>query len=218
MKIKISVDLKTNQFIRNLMFADLALFGGWGLIAPVFSIFVIDRVEGATLVTVGTGAAIYWILKSLLQIPVANFLDRSKGEESNFKVLITGLLLAAATAFLFTLARQIWAFYAVQALQAVAFGLYIPSWSAIFSRHLDKDRISFDWSLDSTAVGLSAGIAGFVGGAIANWLGFNGVFVFAALLSLVSAFIVFFAPSLVFPKKTGVEPIIKDHTPTDVRQ
>ena len=218
MKIKIAVNLKTNKLIRSLIITDLSLFAGWGLIAPVFSIFVVEQVEGATLVTVGIGAAIYWILKSFLQIPIANFLDRHEGEKDDFRVLVAGLFLAAAAAFLFALVTKVWQLYLIQALQSIAFGLYIPSWSAIFSRHVDKDHVSFDWSLDSTAVGLSAGTMGFLGGVIANWLGFEGVFVLGGLLSLLSAFVVLFVPELILPRKTSTEPLLKDHTPTSLRQ
>lgn len=176
------------------------------------------EVASATLVTVGIGAAIYWILKSLLQIPVAKFLDRHEGEEDDFRALVAGLFMASVAAFLFALVTQIWQLYLVMILQAIAFGLYVPSWSAIFSRHVDRDRVSFDWSLDSTAVGLSAGTAGFLGGVIAKWLGFDGVFILAGLLSLVSAFIVLLAPDLVLPRKTSSEPLVKDHTPASVNK
>src|SRR3989344_6337839 len=146
MKIRIAIDLKVGRIVKYFIFVDLALLAGWGLIAPIFSVFVITKVAGATLITVGTGAAIYWILKSILQLPLANYLDKNPGEKDDFYALILGLLIASFSSVLFTLVRTIPQLYFVQALQAVGFALYAAAWPAIFSRHLDKDRVSFDWA------------------------------------------------------------------------
>ncbi len=217
MKIRINVDLKTNRVVRNFILVDLVLLAGWGLIEPILALYVVGNVAGATVVTVGTAAGIYWIFKSMLQIPIAKYLDRTSGEEDDLRFLIAGLLLAAFSAFAFSLVTKIWQLYVVQLIHAVAFGLYAATWPAIFSRHLDKGKVSFDWALDSTAVGISAGLSGFFGGVIANWLGFKAVFVLAALFTLLSAFVLILSPNLVMPgKKSSSEPSFKDHTPANI--
>jgi len=149
-------------------------------------------------------------------MPIANFLDRTDGEKDDFYALVLGLFLAAATAFSFTLVNQVWQLYVVQVLHASAFALYGASWPAIFSRHLDKDRVSFDWALDSTAVGISAGVSGFLGAFIASKFGFSWAFVAGAIFSLVAALIIFFAPEVVLPAKTTTPPVIKDHKPINI--
>jgi len=215
MRIRINIDLtKVNRIVKYFILVDLALWAGWGLIQPIFAIFIVDNVAGATLVTVGISAAIYWILKSILQLPIANYLDRTEGEKDDFYTLVAGLLIAAFAAFSLTLVTQIWQLYLVQVIHAIGFALYIPSWSAIFSRHLDKERISYDWSLDSTTIGLAAGFSAFIGGTIANWFGFTILFILAALFSMLSALILILAPELIFPKKTTSEVYFKDHTPS----
>ena len=214
MKIRIAIDLKVGRIVKYFIFVDLALLAGWGLIAPIFSVFVITKVAGATLITVGTGAAIYWILKSILQLPLANYLDKNPGEKDDLYALILGLLIASFSAFSFSLVRTIPQLYFVQALQAVGFALYAAAWPAIFSRHLDKDRVSFDWALDSTAAGLAAGASAFLGGIAAKFLGFESVFILASLFTGVSALILLLAPDLVLPRRTTGEATRKDHTPT----
>lgn len=219
MKVTIKLNFRVGRLVKYFILVDLALLAGWGLIEPVFSVFIIEKVAGATLVTVGVAAALYWLLKSVLQIPLANYLDKTPGEKDDFYALILGLLVASFSALLFALVGQIWELYLVQVLHALGFGLYAASWPAIFSRHLDKDRVSFDWALDSTAAGVSAGISGFFGGVIANWFGFQAVFVLASFFSAVSAVILILAPDIILPPKTTgskSEAVIKDHTPTNV--
>jgi MFS family permease len=208
MKIRVNIDIKVGRLVKYFILSDLALLSGWGLIEPVFSVFIIQKVAGATLITVGIAAAIYWILRALIQLPLANYIDRTPGEKDDFYALILGLLIAAFSSILFVLVNQAWQLYAVQALHAMGFAFYGTAWPAIFSRHLDKDRISFDWALDSTAISIAAGISGFLGGVIATWLGFPAVFILTGLLSVVAAAILIMAPELILPKKTVGDPIL----------
>lgn len=202
MRVRINLNIKANRLVKYFVLSDLALLGGWGMIEPVFSVFIVQKIAGATLITVGVAAAIYWILKALLQLPLANHLDRTAGEKDDFYALILGLLTASFSAALFALADKVWQLYAVQALHAIGFALYAASWPAIFSRHLDKERISFDWALDSTAVSIASGASGFLGAVVASWLGFPAVFVLAAFFSALAAAVLILAPELILPKQT----------------
>src|SRR3989338_7040231 len=103
--------LNISRIIRLFIISDLLLWGGWGLIAPIFSVFVVGEVPGATLITVGIGTAIYWIVKSVIQIPVAKFLDRRPGEQDDFYMLLAGLILTGIVAFAFVFVSKPWHLY-----------------------------------------------------------------------------------------------------------
>ncbi|MFA5099179.1 MAG: MFS transporter [Candidatus Paceibacterota bacterium] len=222
MKIKIDINIKVNRIIKHLVISDLLFLGSWSMISPIFSIFIIEKVEGASVVIVGMVAALYWLVKSLLQMPVANYLDKTDGEKDDFYALVIALALAALASFSFALTKSLWQLFFTQFLYAVAMGLYIPSWTAIFSRHLDEKKISFDWSLDSTVVGVTSFFAAIFSGVLANWFGFSFVFFAVGTLSLLSAFFIFFTPNLIVPPKITVaakeEPVseIRDHTPAGI--
>jgi len=197
---------RVNRVIKYFVLADLTLFAGWGFVAPIFSIFVIEEIKDATLVAVGISAAVYWLSRSLVQPPLANKLDKQKGEKDDLYALILGLLLAGVSAFLFTIVSTLTELYLLQIVHGAAFGVYSVSWSTIFSRHLDKERPAFDWSLDKATIGIAIAITSFIGGILASKLGFDITFMIAGMLSLVSAGIVFLVPDLVLPpsqKKTG---------------
>lgn len=211
--------LNLNRIVRYFIFADLTVLAGWGLVDPVFAIFVVNNIKGATLVTLGIMAAIYWVVKSVIQIPIALFLDKTDGEKDDFYALIIGLLVASLTLFSFMAATKVYHLYIIQLIKAIAFGLYVPAWSAIMSRHLDKDRVAFEWALDSTSVGISLGLAGLAG----SWLskfGFNLVFLFGGFLCLVSALILILAPDLILPPKKSetLKSLVKDHRPVTIQK
>ncbi len=202
-----------------MIVSDLLFLGSWSMIQPIFAIFIIQKVEGASVVIVGMAAALYWLVKSLLQMPVANYLDKKEGEKDDFYILVTALALAALASFSFAMVKNLWHLFFTQFLYAVAMGLYIPSWTAIFSRHLDEKKVSFDWSLDSTVVGVTSFFAAIFSGVLANWLGFSFVFFTVGALSLLSALFIFFTPNLIVPPKIvagakeGSSSEMRDHTP-----
>jgi len=216
MRIRVNLNIQVNRIVKFFVLSDLFLLAGWGLIDPIFAVFIIQRIPGATVVTVGIAAGIYWILRSILQVPIANYLDRTPGEKDDFYALVVGLIIAGFSAFSFALITNVWQLYAVQIIRALAFALYGAAWPTIFSRHLDKDRVSFDWTCDGVAAGLAAGVAGLLGGIIAERFGFTSVFVLGAILSLFAAAALLGVPNLVIPKDTTKEANIKDHRPGSI--
>src|SRR5271170_1194810 len=143
MKIRVNIDIRVSRLVKFFVISDFFLLAGWGFIDPVFSVFIVQKIVGASLITVGIAAAIYWILKSVLQIPIAKYLDDTPGEKEDLVALIGGLLLAGISAMAFSWVHTVAELYLVQAVHAVAFAFYSAAWPAIFSRHLDKDRFAF---------------------------------------------------------------------------
>ena len=216
MRIKIDINLKVGRVVKYFIICDLIFWGGWGIVQPIFAVFVLENIAGATVVTVGVLAAIFWTVKSVLQIPLARYLDKTPGEKDDFYALISGLFLASISAFLFVLAKDVWQLYLIEILHSAALALYVVSWTPIFSRHLDGDKVSFDWALDSSAVGIAAGLTGFFGGVIAKFFGFEAVFVLVALFSAASAMVLLLVPDLILPRgerRVDVPPTVKSRLP-----
>jgi MFS family permease len=181
------------------------------------SIFIIEKVDGATLITVGAAATIYWTVRSLVELPMAFIIEKTESEKDDMYVLISGILLVSISAlwlgFVDTV-PQLFGFYIVHAL---GFGLYSSAWSGIFSRHIDKSKASFSWSLDHTVLGIATGVTGLVGGYFAQRLGFNFIFLLAAAASFIAAILVFIVPDMIIPGRKAEKPvIIDDHSPRTI--
>ena len=214
MKSRIWSNLSVNKVVKYFIVSDLFFVAGWGFINPILAIFIVDEIAGATVSTVGIAAAVYWILKAVFQMPIGVYLDENKGEKDDFYTLVLGLVLASVTALSFVFIERIWQLFVVQAFHAIAFALYSPAWSSIFTRHLDKNRYAFEWSLDSTIVALAAGVSGALGGWAAQEFGFEVIFVCASVLTMVAAVIILISPDIVFPKPPLKEPPPpRDHRP-----
>lgn len=192
-----------NKVVKFMVFSDLVLFSGWGLVSPIFAIFVIGNIEGATLTIVGISSAVYWLARAVVQPGVAWALDRRKGEKDDFWTLLLSLLVIAISSFILAVVKTPTGLYLVQVLHGMSYGIYSVAWPAIFSRHMDKEGVAFDWSLDRASIGVSVAITSIAGAKLAELVGFQTVFVITGVASILSALILFAVPKLILPKDTG---------------
>lgn len=174
---------------------------------------------GATLITVGVATAIAWTSRSIIPLVVGSLLDKREGEKDDFYALVFSLGITSLTAFALVVVETVDQLYAVYAVHGAAIGIYTVAWSAIFSRHLDKHRPAFDWSVDKAALGMAIAVSGLLGAEVASRFGFDMTFLIAGVLTLVSAGIILFVPSLVLPppkkKMEEFHPHIhRRHTPS----
>ena len=65
-----------NKVIKILITSDFLLQSGWGLIGPIFAIFLTKQIQGGDLKMVGFVASTYWITKSIIQPFIAHYLDK----------------------------------------------------------------------------------------------------------------------------------------------
>ena len=194
---------KVNKIIKILVLSDLFLFAGWGLISPIFSVFIVEEIIGATVVTVGVATSIYWVARSSVYIPLARFLDKRKGEKDDVYALIFSLTMVGFAAFMMVFAKTPLQLYLAHGFHGLVFGIYQIAWPSIFSRHLDQGKVSLDWSLDKVLVGAAVATTSLLGAHAANLWGFRTVFIITAILSWVSVLILMTMPKLLFPNKVS---------------
>jgi len=173
-----------NKIIRNLVKADLMFLSAFGLITPIFAVFITEQIKGGDIKVVGFAAATYWISKSLFQIPIGRFLDKERGEKDDIRCLVAGFLIAAMVPFAYIFSSFPWHIYALQVIYGLGMAMYNPAWCAIFTRHIDKGKEAFEWSLNSSSLGFGIGITGAVGGILASQFGFNLIFILVGIFAI----------------------------------
>ncbi len=174
-----------NKVVRTMVVVDFFTNSAFGSFAPIFAVFVTNQIGGGSVEVAGFATAVYWIVKSLFQLPIARFLDRRNGERMAFWAMFWGYFLEAFIPLLYFFVRTPMELYGVQALYGFFMAWAVPSWYGIFTRHVDKWRISFEWSLESVfSVGLATAAAAALGGYLADQYGFGVLFIAASIISL----------------------------------
>lgn len=176
--------MRISHTIRILITSDFLINSGMTLFGPVFAIFVTQQIRGGSVETVGFAAAITQIVKSVLQIPVARYLDRNHGEYDDFYSMVTGTLLFALVPFLYLVAATPTHLYLIQVVGGVGLALAVPPWYAIFTRHIDAMKENVEWSMESIAIGISGAAAAALSGVMVTRFGFQSVFLLGGILAI----------------------------------
>ena len=139
--------------------------------------------------------------KSILQLFVARYIDRNHGEIDDFYFLIAGGLINSFIITLYYFAMETWHIYSLQFLLAVGDSLLVPPFYAIFTRHIDKGREGFEWSLwSSFSMGAGSAFGGAVGGLLGTAIGFRGIFPIVGVLTFIATIMMLFLRSYILPK------------------
>jgi MFS family permease len=178
--------IPTSRVVKVLIASDFFFLFGWGLVTPILAIFILESIQGGDAKVAGIAIGIYWLGKSIIQIPIAKYLDKNHGEKDDYYALIAGTLLGSLVPLGFIFATLPWHMYALQGVHALGAALGLPAWSAIFTRHLSKGQEAFSWGLDSSALGIGAGTAGIIGGMVAKTFGFLPLFIGVSILGLIA--------------------------------
>lgn len=183
--------IKINRVIKTLIISDFFLQSGWGLIGPIFAIFITQQIDKGTLASVGFVAATYWFIKSIAQPFIAHYLDVKKGEKDDFNLLIWGMLFANLVPLAYIFTTQLWHIFLLEGIRGLAMACVIPTWSGIFTRHIDKGWEAFSWSIESTSLGFAAAFAAAFGATLATFFGFKVVFVLVSVFGIIATLFLF---------------------------
>lgn len=137
----------------------------------------------------------------MVLVPVGKYLDRNHSEKDDLYFIIIGNTLGAVTVFGFIFASLPWHIYLLQGIYAIGMGMTIPSYFAIFTRHIDKGKEALSWSTRMALVGIGIGIAGVLGGTIVYYFDFKVLFSGVVILLLLSAILPFLISKELIIKK-----------------
>lgn len=178
---------KLNRIIKFLIYSDLVFYTGWGLISPIFAIFIINNILGGTAFVVGLAAAANLIARSLLRVPFGILADKSRKKAYYF--MLIGLFISALIPIGYIFSTYPYQIYICQIILGITLAMSTAGWTGIFEKSLDKGKESTEWGLDAVAVGLGPGIAALIGGAIVTFFSFNIIFLIVTIFGLAGVFL-----------------------------
>jgi len=175
-----------NPVVRIMILSDiLTVMSRLGFVTPLFAVYITDRIPGGNLEVVGIASMIYLLSKSLSQIATSALIDSIRGEKDDFWAMTGGTACFSLVYLMYIFIDSVAGLYILQFFLGLAAAFLFPSWTASFSRHLDKRQEGREWGMYFTLTDLSSAAAAILSGVIAYRLGFTYLFVLAAAVSLV---------------------------------
>lgn len=177
-----------NHVIKVLILSEVVMTGAFGLLAPIFAIFVTDNIPGASIQTAGVAITVYLLTRSLGQIPIGIMIDRLKGERDDLVAMVVGTIFAGLIPLLYIFVNSVESLYAVQFLYGIASAIIFPAWTATFTRHIDEKHEGAEWGAYRSFTDLGMAIAAGVGSYIAFTYSFELVFLLVSVITFGAAF------------------------------
>jgi len=171
-----------------LLYIDIIIGTGFGLIAPIFAIFLKDNLVGGSILSAGIASAIFLITKCIVQLPFSKYIDK---QEKKIRWLLIGTIIISIVPIMYVFADHIYWIYISEFIYGVGAGIEYPVWMSIWTRNLDKRREGFQWSVYSTSVSLIVGLAGLIGAVLVTSIGFTFTFLLLELFCLISILVIY---------------------------
>lgn len=189
---------KVNTIIKVLIASDFIVWSSYQLFAPIFAVFVTDNIYSGSLAVVGIASALYLVSKSIFEIFVGVYVDRTRSEKDDLYTAIFGTFLTAVVYFLYIIIGSVWELYGVQILLGIGSAIAYPGWYSIFTHHIDKGKEAFEWSLYDVLTGLGMAGSAALGGLLADRYGFDVLFAVVGITTIIGGFLLVLVRSKVF--------------------
>src|SRR3989344_4477294 len=145
--------MNINRVIKVLIYSDIAIVTGFSLYGPIFAIFIANQIRGGGPALAGLAVATYWVVRTIIQLPISRYLDRHDGEKDDFWALVGGSFIFSMVPLLYLFASEPWHVILFQAIYGVGDSLAVPTYLSLYGRHVDKTKEGSECGLRSVVVG-----------------------------------------------------------------
>lgn len=149
------------------------------VLVPVYAVFV--EGIGGDLLTAGGAYAIFMGVTAVLVFLISRWEDRFKHLE---KLIILGFCIKVVGFTGYVFVRTPMHLFIVQIILGIGEAVSLPAHDGLYSQLIEKGRYASVWGLYDALWYITAAVAGIIGGAIAQYMGFQMLFFFMIIVSL----------------------------------
>jgi MFS family permease len=177
--------ISDNKVLKALTLSDFATWSGMSLINIVFTLFVIDKIDGASVTEAGIATMIFLSTAAVFNIPFGKFIDKHKGYTDEMYLLAGSSFLRGVALILTAFCTTIWPLYLLQVVLGFAKAMNYTSWRVLFSKFLSKDGAGLQWGVYETVISVGLGITALIGGVLGDVIDYSYIIIIAGILSLI---------------------------------
>ncbi len=180
-----------NRWIRTIIQGDMFYLVAFGLLTPIFALFLIDRIPNASLLTVGIAEAIFLMTLAILR-PFTQLSSQSdtKGYRTQY-LLWFGSVFIVLSPFLYLLSRDMLDIFVIQMIYGIGVAFSEPAWSRLVSQTTALPNNKYSEPYYATGTLIAAGLAA-IGGFIAEKEGIPSLLLFVGATLFCAALVMIF--------------------------
>jgi MFS family permease len=156
------------------------------MLGPIYAIFV-EKV-GGDILDASFAFGIFSFVAFLTTFFSGKYADKHKNNEI---LLMVGYLILAVGFLSYIFVSSVISLFIVQIIIGFGKALYAPAFDGLYSKYLDKGEQNTEWGLWEGTDYITQSIGAVIGGMIANYFGFNALFIIMGCLCFIAAFVVY---------------------------
>jgi len=178
-----------NKIIIYLTISDILILSAFGLIAPIFAIFMNTGITGGSIAAAGLASTIFFLVKSITQLPLSMYIDSRKGK---LGFLLFGSFLIVLVPIIYAFSPNVKFIFIAQGIYGLGAAMAYPAWYSLFTMHLDRKHRGLEYSVWSTGVGLGIALTAYLGAKFVEISSFKILFFIVAGLSFLGLIVLLF--------------------------
>lgn len=176
-----------NKALKILLITNGLILLAGAMLGPIYALLV-ERI-GGNLLNASLSWGVFALVAGVVTLISGKFSDKIKENEL---MVFAGYIIMAIGFFLYLFADSIAFLFVIQGIIGFGEAIYVPSFDAIYSKHLTKKREGGQWGVWEAIRHFSVFVGAVVGGFIAFKFGFNVLFITMGAISLISGFYILF--------------------------
>jgi len=175
-----------NKVVQFLTLSDFLFYSAVGLVTPFLTIFISEEISDGTIALAGLSITLHLILRGIIQIPISRIVDEKQGEYDDYLFLFWGIMISTLAYLLFAFSTFMWQIFILQAISAIGTAFSMPTWYAIFTRHINKEKAASQWTFYDTIISIGQALTAGLGGFAIATMDYKTVFLIVATFSFTS--------------------------------
>ena len=159
---------KLNKVVIYLTLSDVFTWGSFMIISALTGLYLAQKLGQDAIQFVGIGTAIYFLTRSIFQIPIGRITDKYKKDKDEILILFVGILLMGTPIIFYPSISLPDHYYILQFIFGLGVALNVTNWRKLFALNVDSGREGRQYALYETIVSACTAILSIVGGYIAN--------------------------------------------------
>jgi len=170
-----------NKALRILLVTNGLILLAGAMISPIYALFV--KNIGGDLLDASLTGGLFALTAAITTFVAGKFADR----KNDALIVSIGYACIGLGFLLYMFVNSIQFLFFIQILIGFGEAFYSPAFDALYSKHLKKKKEGREWGAWESMNYLSLAIGAFVGGIIANFFGFNTLFIIMSGISFISS-------------------------------
>lgn len=158
----------SNKVIFLLTLSDILVWGTSSIASPLLAIYLSGKFGGNTVEYIGIGTAIYFAVRSIVQLPIGMLTDRIKHDKDEIFFLMLGCILMGIPYLLYSLVTEANQYYVLMGLGGLGASMNLNNWRKLFAKNLDKNKEGYQYGIYETVMSISTAVFGLLGGYFGN--------------------------------------------------